>query len=294
MTNNTQKVYVSLTTISQRIKDVYETISSLISQTYPVDRITLYISQEPYIIDKGITEIPVELKILSDIDSRFEITYVENTGSYRKLLPALREHWYEDCLIITVDDDKIYEPDMISKMVEHFKLTGEKNIVANRAFVKINSILKKMCENICGVPSEVTQLITSEITNKGIAQALSYLLSDQYDFIRIITFFEGNDGVLYHPKFFTPIVYNIRLIEKLAKTHDDFWFKICALINGYGVTCVNPFRDRKSLQRDNTKESALHFNINAGSYDKYLNSLIRWFHKNELLEKGVRLIEEDN
>ena len=283
----TQKVYVSLTTISERVRSVHETITSILSQDYPVDKVTLYISKEPFIIDKGIQDVPVELLILTDADSRFTIEYVENIGPYRKLIPCLKDHWLEDCLIITVDDDKIYDHDMISNMVAQFKKTGEKYIVANRAFVKINRLLRQMCEEVCGVPHAVCQLISDEISNKGNAQTLSYLLSNQYDFIRIITFFEGNDGVLYHPKFFTPIVYDWELILKLAKTHDDFWFKMCALINGYGVTCVNPFKDRKSQQREYTKDSALHFNVNVGSYDKYLNGLVRWFHKNGLLHTGV-------
>lgn len=286
---NNGKVYISLTTISPRINEIYETISSLISQTYPVTKITLYISQEGYILDKGVKNIPKELKILQEIDSRFHIIYVENTGSYRKLIPALKEHWNENCLIITVDDDKVYSPDMVSNMVEEYNRLDGRCIIANRAFVKVNRILKNLCEDIFSIPKEVTSIILSEIKDKGNAQTISYSLSNRYNFIRAISFFEGNDGVLYHPKFFTPIVYNYRLINKLAKTHDDFWFKICALINGYGVSCVNPFRDRKSVQRENTKNSALHFNVNIGTYEKSFNNLIRWFHQEKLLESGFRL-----
>ena len=56
----TQKVYVSLTTISERIKSVHDTVSSILSQDYHVDRVTLYISKEPFIIDKGIKEIDLK------------------------------------------------------------------------------------------------------------------------------------------------------------------------------------------------------------------------------------------
>lgn len=285
-----QKIYVSFTTIAARINRVQETIHSILSQSYPVDKITLYLSSEPFIIDTGIEAIPSTLIRLVEKEKRFNIEYVENIGSYRKLIPALKQHWMDDCLIITIDDDKIYENNMIENMVREYYQTGQKYIVANRAFVKMNRIMRQLCENECGVPNEVCQLIMDETSNKGTAQALSYLLSKEYDFIRIITFFEGNDGVLYHPKFFTPLVYNYRLINELAKTHDDFWFKLCALINGYGVTCVNSFDDRKTSQRENTQNSALHFNVNKGSYDKSFNNLVRWFHKHGLLIEGVKLI----
>ena len=284
----TKNVYVSLTTISQRINIVYETIISILSQDYPIREVSLYISYEPFIIDRGIKIIPKKLEILTQADSRFKIKYVENMGSYRKLIPMLKEHWKEDCLIVTVDDDKIYDHSMIKKMVDKYHDTGEKYIISNRAFVKMNNILRNLCETTCQVDSEVCDLIKDEITNKGNAQTIAYILGEQYDFINLVTFFEGNDGILYHPKFFTPLVYDFTLIEQLAATHDDFWFKLCALINGYGVTCVNAFQDRPAQQIENTRQSSLSVNINKGSYDKFLNKLVRWFHQHGLLETGFR------
>lgn len=210
---DTQKVYVSLTTIAARVNKVKDTIDSILRQTHPVNKITLYLSSEPYIIDTGIETIPSSLIRLAEKEPKFNIEYVENIGPYRKLIPALKQHWLEDCLIITIDDDKIYENNMIENMVREYYQTGQKYIVANRAFVKMNRIMRQLCETECGVPNEVCQLIMDETGNKGTAQSLSYLLSKEYDFIRIITFFEGNDGVLYHPKFFTPLVYNYRLIN---------------------------------------------------------------------------------
>ena len=69
---------------------------------------------------------------------------------------------------------------------------------------------------------------------------------------------------------------------------------MCALINGYWVNCVNTFKDRKSQQREFNKNSALHFNVNVGSYDKYLNGLVRWFHKNGLLHTGINDVINNN
>lgn len=285
-----QKVYVTLTTISRRIEKVYETIMSLLTQDYPIDQITLYISLEPFLLDHGIQHIPTELQLLTDLDTRFIISYVENIGSYRKLLPCLRSHWTEDCLIITVDDDKIYPKDMVSEMISYYRQHGERHIVANRAFVKTNKILKNLCHDHCQVKSDLIKLVERQCANKSEAQALSYQFGSEYDFIKIISFCEGNDGVLYHPKFFTPIVYDWKLIKNLAGNHDDFWFKLCALINGHGVICLSLFETRKTRQRENTQTSALHKHINIGSYEKYLNQMVRWFHKHGLLEQGIKLM----
>ena len=48
------------------------------------------------------------IKIVNSNKELFEIVWVENTGSFRKLLPLLKRKWDEDCLIITIDDDHYY------------------------------------------------------------------------------------------------------------------------------------------------------------------------------------------
>ena len=281
-------VYVSLTTIHDRISAVHETILSILAQDYPVEGIHLYISKEPYLIDKGITEIPTDLQLVQDIDSRLHIHFTENIGPYRKLLPLLREKWKTDCLILTVDDDKIYDKDLISTMVNQYIETNGQYVIANRAYIKWNETLRKLCHNSCGVPNKVCDYIEHILDSKREGQSLAYILGEQYDFISATTFFEGNDGVLYHPKFFTPLVFEWPLIKKYAHTHDDFWFKLCSLINGYGVKCSRPYFLRPTNQLDNTKSSALHFNVNVGSYEKKLRKLINWFFKEKLLQMGVK------
>ena len=281
-------VYVSLTTILDRVEAVHETILSILSQDYPLAEVHLYISKEAYLIDKGISEIPSDLAVVQDLDARLKIHYTENTGPYRKLLPILRNKWKEDCLIITVDDDKIYEKTLVSSMVAQYQRTNGLYVIANRAYIKWNQTLRKLCHNTCGVPNRVCNYIEHILDGKREGQSLAYVLGEQYDFISATTFFEGNDGVLYHPKFFTPLVFEWNLIQRFAQTHDDFWFKLCALINGYGVKCSSPYFQRPTNQLSNTKSSALHFNINVGSYDKILRKLINWFFKEKLLQMGIK------
>lgn len=281
-------VYVSLTTISARITTVMDTILSILQQVYPITAITLYVSKEPYLIDKGIPTVPLELELLGDMDPRFSVVYTENLGPYRKLLPELRRRWREDCLIITMDDDKIYAPDTVLKMVELYYATGENHIVANRAFVRLNKPLRRICKRWCGLDEEVTELLQEAVYRKENAQALVHSLGARYAFIRALTCGEGNDGILYHPRFFTQLVFQWRLIRRLARTHDDFWFKMCALCSGYGVICVPKEGARNSAQIGDTMRSALHFNVNIGSYDETLERLTQWMHREGLLEMGIR------
>ena len=99
-----QPVYVSMTTISKRIKQVSRTISGLIQGKLVPTHIYLCISEEPFLLDKGITSIPDNL--LSLVAAKYlTIVYTQNIGPHRKLLPVLKRYWGQDVFIATVDDD---------------------------------------------------------------------------------------------------------------------------------------------------------------------------------------------
>ena len=281
-------VYVSLTTISQRISKIDNTLQSIFHQTYPITGIFLYISKESYMIDKGIREMPDFLKTLCNEDKRLVINYTENIGPYRKLLPLLREKWNEDCIIITIDDDKIYSEDMVEKLVKTFYENDEKYVIANRCCIKLNNILMEKCQENFSIDKKILKYLMDAIKNKRYSREVSYFLKENYDFIKLITFFEGNDGVLYHPKFFTELVFQWDIITALCESHDDFWFKFNTLTNGIGVLCISSFNDRPTKQTTETQKSALHFNINKGTYDIIINSLTRWFDKEKLLDFGFK------
>ena len=277
-------VYLSLTSTSERIDSVHNTILSLMSQSYAYTSITLYLSHEAYLLDKGLPEAPLELSLLTDINPKFQIKFTENIGSYRKLLPILRDHWDEDCLIITLDDDKVYDDTLVQRLVEKYNQRNGESVIANRASIRWNRALSKYCERRHQIPKKVRKYLEYNVSgSKRHSQSLAYILGNQWKFIEDITFPEGNDGVLYHPKFFTSIVFEQPLIKRLAKTHDDFWFKVCALINGYGVACINPYHQRPTHQLEGTVNSALHFNVNKGSYNKIVLKLIEWFQREGLL-----------
>lgn len=272
------EIIISLTTTSQRITKVHQTILSLLNQKGPNKySVRLYISFEGYLIDKGIKIIPQKLINFEKKYKNFNIVYTENIGSYRKLIPLLSEKYDEDCLIITVDDDKIYSNNLVKRLVNNYNKTGKQHIIANRAFIKTNPNLIKFLEKQGEINEETKKILFKCRKNKKMAQTISYRLSPEYDIIRKSSFLEGNDGVLYHPKFFTPLIFEWDTCQKIAKQHDDYWFKFCALVNNIGVVCINNFGKRPSHQIDNTHKDGLHQNINKGKYHKDLLSISSWF-----------------
>ena len=55
--------------------------------------------------------------------------------SYRKLLPLLKDKWNEDCIIITIDDDTIYDTNLIENLVNDYHTN--KCVIGNRGFSTI-------------------------------------------------------------------------------------------------------------------------------------------------------------
>jgi glycosyltransferase involved in cell wall biosynthesis len=98
----------SLTSIGGREAALVKTIESLLNQTIKLD-IHLWVSSEPYLLDKGFTFSPAGVFI----------HYVPNDGPFRKLLPALVA--FPNEVIITVDDDTEYHPQFVETIKSHYK-----------------------------------------------------------------------------------------------------------------------------------------------------------------------------
>ena len=103
-------IYVSLSTIPQRLKNLSESVDSLLKQTRKPDKIFINIPFKymrfPEIIDDN--QIP---KFDSNI---VEVTRCEDCGPGTKLLGSLNK-FENNSLVILADDDNVYEDYMIEK-----------------------------------------------------------------------------------------------------------------------------------------------------------------------------------
>ncbi len=188
-------VIVSLTTIASRATLARYVLLSLASQKRRPDRIVLNVSREGYLMDTGIPE--DNLQMLSAEIPSLEIHWVANTGPYRKLCPTINQCGDDD-LIVTADDDVIYDPDWLPAMLE--------------------------CAY--GNPEAIVC---------GLARAPSYNLFGRrqgYRFWRYVA--EGATGVGLVPIGIAGVVYRKRLLDidwlldpaaiSIAPTTDDLWF----------------------------------------------------------------------
>ncbi len=110
-------IYVSLSTIPQRIKNLSKSVESLLSQTQKPDRIFINVPFKYRRFSETIED-----KQIPKFDSNFvEITRCEDSGPGTKLLGSLNK-LEKNSLLILVDDDHVYEDYMIEKFFHFYSM----------------------------------------------------------------------------------------------------------------------------------------------------------------------------
>ena len=113
-------IYVSLSTIPQRIKHLDKTVESLLKQSLKPDKIFINIPMRY----KRFTE-TIDNNQLPDFDDNsIEITRCEDCGPGTKLLGSINK-LKKDSLIVLADDDNIYEDYMIEKFNHYYSIAPE-------------------------------------------------------------------------------------------------------------------------------------------------------------------------
>ena len=122
-----QQVVVSLTSFPAAAPYAAKAIQSVINGSVTPDRIVLYLTFAQF----GTEGIPEELTRMAEQNPVFEIrNYDTDIRSYRKLIPALRD--FPDAVIVTIDDDVAYHPNMLRDLLRlHDELPEA--VIAHRA-----------------------------------------------------------------------------------------------------------------------------------------------------------------
>lgn len=212
------KLIVSLTTFPLRINTVYQTITTLLNQTFKPDKVILWLAEEQF-TDKKLPENLTKLQ-------QFGLTIKwcnEDIKSFKKLIPALKE--YPDDIIITADDDIFYPQDFVESLYKMY-LSAPECIHANRAFV-----IKKS-------------------GNKYLIKARGYVKDKTYEPHYINEFMTGY-GTLFPPHCLHNDIFDKNLYMNLMPTNDDVWFWGMAVRNNYKIN-VNPkgFKLRLVIDRN--------------------------------------------
>ena len=113
-------IFVSLTTIPPRVKNLYKSVESLLKQSKKPDKIFVNIPKKYERFNEVIEDDQIP-KISNKI---VEITRCEDYGPGTKLLGSLNK-LEKNSLIILADDDNIYEDYMIEKFYHYYSIAPE-------------------------------------------------------------------------------------------------------------------------------------------------------------------------
>lgn len=149
-------------------------------------------------------DLPPEL--LELCSERFEIRWTKNIGSYKKLIPALKD--FPDDIIITFDDDLFYHPELIERLLVGYK-KYPKMIHCHRS--------------------------TTVLVDDAGEVTFSNLSFNRPSYCHKFT---GVSGVLYPPHSLSKEIFDEEKFMALAPTGDDVWFWTIALLNNRRVNIV--------------------------------------------------------
>ena len=164
-------------------------------------------------------------------NSRFEIRdYPINIRSYRKLVPALTD--FPDAIIVTVDDDVNYHPNMLRDLLELHKQIPNAVLAHRAKCIKPNKPYNKW-----------KKYRWYHFIGKKIHASFRNIQT-------------GVGGVLYPPHSLKSDMIDVDLFTKIAPTTDDIWFWAAAVSNDIPVIPV-PFGHNKPKGLGKPRELSL-------------------------------------
>jgi len=249
-------VIVSLTSHGKRIHDVYLTIESLMQQTVKSNIIILWLGKKEFTMDN----IPVSLKKLQK--RGLTIEFCEDIKSYTKLVPTLKK--YPDDIIITVDDDMIYQYDLIEILLNSYR--------QNPKFICFcrGHLMKFKDDGTLEKYSNWSKYINDYWINK-------------------LNFPTGVGGILYPPHSLHSEVTNESVFMTLAPHADDVWFKAMSLMQGTlsrkVFTRSSKGVDFVPINGEVQKETAL-WKTNFTKNDEQIDAVFKKYAIYELLKQN--------
>lgn len=245
------EVVVSLTTYGKRLYEVYLTIESIMQGTMRPNRIILWLAE-----DNKYEELPISLKMQEK--RGLEIDFTKDIRSFKKLIPSLKK--YPDSIIITIDDDVLYECDFVENLVRSY-LKDPRFVYGNR--VKLIEIGKDKMPLDYRKWKNLDNGVEPSVYNISI----------------------GVGGVLYPPHCFTDEVFNEQNFMSICPTADDLWFWYMAKSKGVNTAkafthdkigndfIVNPGVQDVALTKHNVSGGAANNRQIQNILNKYGNNI---------------------
>lgn len=208
-----EKVIVSLTSYPPRMAHIARSLQTVLDQSVKPDAVLLWLAVDDF--PNRLSDLPEDLLALRDrgLDIRFTD---EDLKLHNKYFWAIRE--YPDDVVITVDDDVLYRPEMVETLLEGYRLHPEA-VQAMRA----HKILFDDQGNL--LPYNDWQF-----------EWMEQLFEPRFDLLAT-----GVSGVLYPPRCLESSLMTKENID-LCIHADDIWLKVVEIYNRVPVCVCSDFK----------------------------------------------------
>ncbi len=239
--SNDDKIIVSLTSFPKRINKVWMVVETMFNQTHKPDKVILTLSELQF-PDKKIPQ-----KLLEQTQRGLEIIWTkDDIRSHKKYYYTMQK--YPNSIVITVDDDVLYEKSLIKKLI-HFNKIYPNCILCNWGSIKIGNEYKNW-ENL-----------------------LFQHKSPSYYVLQI-----GVGGVLYPPNSLYKDVFKKEYFLDMCPLADDIWLNAMTVLNDTKIVKTDyKYYQMPILYKDNDTLDSLNNGENQNT--KQIGNLIKKYGK---------------
>ena len=219
------QLIVSLTSHPPRIKTTAIAVNTLLQQSLKPDRLILWLAGSQF--PQKEKELPEDL--LKLVEYGLEIKWCKDLGSYKKIVPALKE--FPDDIIVTADDDIYYQNDWLESLYSAY-LKNSKNIYVKRAvrMIPVDGKLKADTKEIQEVLDEMPPSFCNQLM--------------------------GGSGCLFPPHSLHSDIFNEEKFLSLIPTHDDIYIWSMSILQGTKIQVIDGYK-AKMETIDKTSLTAL-------------------------------------
>lgn len=193
------EVVVSMATHGERFYEAYMAIESIMQQSVKPNRLILNVAKDEF---EGK---PLPPALRKQQSRGLEINYCEDYWSFKKIIPTLRR--FPEAVIITVDDDCLYNPDMVENLIMSH-IQDPSAIFGNRIHT-----------------------LSFDPTTRGLKSYMDWdMCIPNTDKSSVLHFITSVGGVLYPPHSLHKDVIRDDIFMDICKTNDDVWCYTMALL----------------------------------------------------------------
>jgi hypothetical protein len=224
---------VSLTTYTDRIGSINLVIRSILHQTILPENIILWLGTDtnPEILPKKLLNLKKHGLIIK--------TGYEDIKPHKKYFFAMQE--YPQKIIVTIDDDTIYEKHMLEDLYNSYKKYPDA-ISARRV-----TLMTKKSEHELNSYSDFIFEYEKTLEPSHALMAI------------------GVGGVLYPPNALSKEAFNLEVIRNTCLRTDDIWLKFMEAKNNMKVVFVKSSLEKDLTVRKTQCTALMHSNIDHGN-----------------------------